>query len=242
MKIHFLKYNTHLLFVFALILSLSGCRVKEKKYDELRESMINDQIKARGIIDKNVIAAMSKIKRHDFVPENLKERSYEDTPLPIGYEQTISQPYIVAFMTELLKLNNKSRVLEIGTGSGYQAAVLAEICKEVYTIEIIDILSRNAMELLKSKGYTNVYFKTDDGYKGWPEKAPFDAIIVTCAPENIPPALKDQLAEGGTMLIPVGRSYVQKLVLIKKKNGMMNEQSVLPVRFVPMVDEEGNLH
>jgi protein-L-isoaspartate(D-aspartate) O-methyltransferase len=219
---------------------LNRCIPTYSKYDVKREQMVEEQIVARGIIDKKVIHAMSQVERHKFVPEELVNLSYDDHPLSIGFEQSISQPYIVAFMTELLELNGTSKVLEVGTGSGYQAAVLAQICKEVYTVEIVNALSEKAQNTIKEAGYNNVFFKVGDGYQGWAENAPFDAIIVTCAPENIPPALKNQLAEGGRMIIPVGRSYVQKLVLIKKVNGKMNEHTVLPVRFVPMVDEEGN--
>ncbi len=228
---------------YACIFSfISSCQNSEVKFEKQRNLMVEEQIKDRGIIDRNVINAMRTVKRHVFVPEELQEKSYGDFPLSIGFDQTIYQPYIVAFMTELLELDNQSRVLEIGTGSGYQAAVLASICKEVYTIEIVKQLSVNAQNILTKEGFNNIYFKVGDGYLGWPEKSPFDAIIVTCAPENIPPDLKDQLAEGGRMIIPVGRSYVQKLVLIRKINGKMSEQMVLPVRFAPMVDKEGNVY
>ena len=202
--------------------------------------MVEEQIKARGILNKEVINAMTEVKRHLFVPENLINKAYGDYQLSIGFDQTISQPYIVAYMTEILGLKKDDKVLEIGTGLGYQAAILSRLCSEVYTIEIVNELSVRAQKIIKSQGYNNIYFKVGDGYMGWQEHAPFNAIIVTCAPENIPPALEEQLAEGGRMIIPVGRSYVQKLVLIKKVNGKMKEQTVLTVRFFPMVDENGN--
>lgn len=242
MKIAFLNIIKTPLLAFISVTILFSCDSTESRFEKMRLKMVEEQIKSRDIIDKTVISAMGEVKRHKFVPEDLIDKAYEDYPLPIGYEQTISQPYIVAFMTEKLKLNNQSRVLEIGTGSGYQAAILSRICKEVYTIEIVSQLSEKAQKTIKSEGYDNIYFKIGDGYQGWPEKAFFDAIIVTCAPENIPPALVEQLAEGGSMIIPVGRSYVQQLVLIRKADGKMKEQSVLPVRFVPMVDEDGNFY
>jgi len=243
MKIHFLQHNRPGVLAIMIIAFVASCIGQESEYDKQRAEMVEKQIEDRGIIDKDVIVAMGKVKRHRFVPEKLKEKAYGDYPLPIGYNQTISQPYIVAYMTELLDLDEESKVLEIGTGSGYQSAVLSVICKEVYTIEIVSALSEKAQGVLNSEGYSNIFYKVGDGYRGWEEKAPFDAIIVTCAPENIPPALKKQLAEGGRMIIPVGgRNYVQKLVLIKKKNGKMDEKTVLPVQFVPMVDQEGNTY
>jgi protein-L-isoaspartate(D-aspartate) O-methyltransferase len=179
---------------------------------------------------------MKKVPRHVFVPPRNKAHSYGDHPLPIGHGQTISQPYIVAFMTEVLKLKPNYRVLEIGTGSGYQAAILAELVKTVYTIEIIEKLGQRATQTLAGLGYTNVHVKIGDGYKGWPEKAPFEAIIVTCAPERIPKPLIQQLKEGGRMIIPVGKAgTIQKLVMAIKKNGRLKSKVTMPVRFVPMV-------
>jgi protein-L-isoaspartate(D-aspartate) O-methyltransferase len=195
--------------------------------------MATEQLVARDIVDPKVLAAMRKIPRHRFVPEQLADSAYEDGPLPIGKEQTISQPYIVAFMTQVLRLRGKERVLEIGTGSGYQAAVLAEIVPEVHTIEIVPELAERARTLLRELGYFNVRGKAGDGYLGWPEKAPFDAILVTAAPDHIPQPLVDQLAPGGRMVIPVGQDH-QELVLIEKTREGIKQSSILPVRFVPM--------
>ena len=202
----------------------------------LRNRMVREQILARGVKDQRVLDAMRKVPRHLFVPQNVRTYAYNDYPLPIGYGQTISQPYIVAFMTEALHLKPNDRVLEIGTGSGYQAAVLAELGGEVYTIEIIEPLGKRARRTLDRLGYRNVQVKIGDGYKGWPEKAPFDAIMVTCAPEKVPEPLVDQLREGGRMIIPVGRAgAVQKLVSIVKKRGELETKEVMYVRFVPML-------
>ena len=175
--------------------------------------------------------------REEFVPADSRAATYEDGPLPIGYEQTISQPYIVAFMTEQLRLSPTDRVLEVGTGSGYQAAILAELGGEVYTIEIVEPLAQRAEATLQRLGYRNVHVKVGDGYKGWPEHAPFDAIIVTCAPDKVPQLLTDQLKEGGRMVIPVGDRFSQELYLLEKKNGQLKESVTLPVRFVPMSGE-----
>ena len=180
---------------------------------------------------------MGKVPREEFVPENARANAYTDEPLPIGYDQTISQPYIVAFMTQQLRPQQKDHVLEIGTGSGYQAAILAELVGEVYSIEIIDPLAKKAEATLQRLGYKNVHVKTGDGYKGWPEHAPFDAIIVTCAPDHVPQPLIDQLKQNGRMIIPVGGLGDQSLYLLEKKNGKLERQAVLPVRFVPMAGE-----
>jgi protein-L-isoaspartate(D-aspartate) O-methyltransferase len=201
--------------------------------------MVNEQIRGRGISDTRVLNAMIKVPRHLFVQEPFTKKAYDDRPLPIGLNQTISQPYIVAFMTEVLKLKATDRVLEIGTGSGYQAAILAEICDSVYTIEIFESLAGRARKTLNQLGYKNILVKQGDGYRGWPEHAPFDVIIVTCAPTRIPQPLKDQLAEQGRMIIPVGESTVQKLILLVKNKGKILEETVLPVIFVPMIDERG---
>jgi len=198
--------------------------------------MVKEQIIKRGIKDKRVIEAMRKVRRHEFVPEEYRHLAYSDQPLPIGYEQTISQPYIVALMTELLNLKGNEKVLEIGTGSGYQAAILAELTKEVYTIEILEPLAISAKNRLKKLGYENVKVRCGDGYKGWPEHAPFDGIIVTCAPEHIPDPLVEQLKVGGRMVIPVGK-YLQELVLITKTEHGIEKRSVAPVAFVPMRGE-----
>lgn len=199
-----------------------------------RQEMIRSQIEARGIKDKKVLAAMKKVKRHLFVPPGLRNFAYYDQPLPVGQGQTISQPYIVALMTELLLLKGDEKVLEIGTGSGYQAAILAEIASEVYTIEILPVLAQRAEGLLNQLGYKNIKVRCGDGYQGWPEQAPFDAIIVTCAPPNIPQALIDQLADGGRLVIPLGEEVQELKVLVKKKDKIEIEY-IIPVRFVPMV-------
>jgi protein-L-isoaspartate(D-aspartate) O-methyltransferase len=203
-----------------------------------RELMVERQIKARGIKNEKVLAALLKVERHLFVPEYLKDSAYIDSPLPIGEGQTISQPYIVALMTELLVLQGSERVLEIGTGSGYQAVILAEIAKEVYTIEIVKVLAEGAQKTIKKLGYKNIKVKYGDGYLGWKEFAPFDRIIVTCAPESIPQPLIEQLSEGGRMVIPVGaEDTIQELQVVEKKQDTIKNISSIPVRFVPMTRE-----
>jgi len=206
-------------------------------YAAQRERMVKEQIVMRGVVEERVLAAMRKVPREEFVPEEYRAESYTDRPLPIGYDQTISQPFIVAFMTEELRPQSTHRVLEIGTGSGYQAAILAELVAEVYSVEIIEPLAKNAESTLQRLGYKNVYVRAGDGYKGWPEHAPFDSIIVTCAPERVPQPLIDQLKEGGRMIIPVGAKFAQELYLLEKKNGRLEQSAVLPVRFVPMAGE-----
>jgi protein-L-isoaspartate(D-aspartate) O-methyltransferase len=205
-------------------------------YRAARERMVREQIEARGVRDARVLAAMRKVQRHLFVPEQMIPHAYTDQPLPIGHRQTISQPYIVAFMTEALQLKPQDRVLEIGTGSGYQAAVLAELVREVYSIEIVEPLAKEAEERLKQLGYSNLKLRVGDGYRGWPEAAPFDAIMVTAAPDHIPPALIDQLSEGGRLVVPVGRFH-QELVRIRRTPKGIKQEELLPVRFVPMVGE-----
>ena len=205
-----------------------------------REAMVREQLITRGISDPEVLSVFRKVPRHAFVPQQYLRSAYSDQPLPIGEGQTISQPYIVAYMTEILDLKPGKKVLEIGTGSGYQAAILAEMGAEVYSVELIKPLGENAGKILTSLGYTNIRLKTGDGYSGWPEYAPFDAILVTCSPSEIPSPLKEQLAEGGKMIIPVGEQFiVQYLYLLEKKNGKIRQKNVMPVRFVPMVDEKG---
>ncbi len=213
----------------------------EDEYYQERKKMVETQIEARGIKDKDVLQAMLRVKRHLFVPQKEQYLAYTDEPLPIGENQTISQPYIVALMTELLELKGTEKVLEIGTGSGYQAAILGELAKEVYTIEILQPLAERAGILINELGYKNIHIKCGDGYLGWPEFAPFDAIIVTCAPDEIPKALLEQLSEGGKMVIPVG-TYYQKLQLIKKTGDRHAVEDIIPVMFVPMIrggDEKG---
>ncbi len=203
-----------------------------------RQRMVKQQLKARGIKDERVLAAMAKVLREEFIPVDARLSAYEDGPLHIGYDQTISQPYVVAFMTEQLRPKQSDRVLEIGSGSGYQAAILGELVAEVYTIEIVEPLAKSAEATLQRLGYNNVHIKIGDGYKGWPEEAPFDAIIVTCAPEKVPQPLVDQLKDGGRMVIPVGERFAQQLYLLEKKNGQLKESVTLPVRFVPMLREQ----
>ncbi|MFZ5515682.1 MAG: protein-L-isoaspartate(D-aspartate) O-methyltransferase [Candidatus Zhuqueibacterota bacterium] len=202
-----------------------------------RLAMVDAQINRRGVADSLVLNAMRKVPRHEFVPAHLKKQAYIDSPLPIGEDQTISQPYIVGFMTECLSLTGHEKVLEIGTGSGYQAAVLAEIVDSVFTIEIVPSLGQRSRTLLHDLGYKNIHVRIGDGYQGWPDQAPFDAIIVTAAPGHIPQPLIDQLKPGGRMIIPVG-DYYQELVLLTKNNaGEIARKSILPVRFVPMTGE-----
>jgi len=203
--------------------------------EALRERLVG-KIVAHGISDEKVIAAMKNVQRHEFVPEKYRSDAYDDRPLPIGLKQTISQPFVVAYMTQMLKLDGDEKVLEIGTGSGYQAAVLAEIVDEVYTIEILEPLAKSAEKTLKRLGYDDVVVMAGDGYRGWPEHAPFDAIIVTAAPDHIPQPLVEQLAIGGRMVIPVGK-WGQKLTLITKDKDGVKKQEDLPVIFVPMTGE-----
>ncbi len=203
---------------------------------EAREHMVREQIEARGIHDGRVLEAMRSIPRHLFVPPEMVPYSYADSPLPIGHGQTISQPYIVAFMSEALELKPKDKVLEVGTGSGYQAAVLARLAREVYSIEIIEPLAKQAAERLSRLGFSNVHVRAGDGYRGWPEAAPFDAIIVTAAPDHVPQPLIDQLRVGGRLVLPVGR-FDQELVRIRRTTEGPRQETLLPVRFVPMVGE-----
>ena len=193
---------------------------------------------ARGITDRKILEAFREVPRHKFVLPEYTRFAYNDYPLPIEEGQTISQPFIVAYMTDVLELKSTDRVLEVGTGSGYQAAILAQICDSVYTIEIFESLTEKAKSVFEELGYDNIYCKTGDGYQGWPAKAPFDAIIVTCAPTHVPQPLKDQLSEGGRLVVPVGEGQVQHLVLLQKKNGKIKQKNILPVRFVPMIDDE----
>jgi len=203
-------------------------------YERQRYEMVEDQIYRRSVKDELVLKAMRKVPRHEFVPRNLQDLAYRDHPLPIGEDQTISQPYIVAFMTECLQLKGGEKVLEIGTGSAYQAAILAEIAAEVYTIEIIPSLTEEAEQRVKRLGYQNIHVHCADGYQGWPEQAPFDGIIVTAAPPRIPQPLIDQLKTGGKMIIPVGDSFQELILVEKSTKGNISKRSVLPVRFVPM--------
>lgn len=217
---------------------LPGCGSAREGGDRAAERarMIEDQIVRRGVSNPLVLAAMRKVPRHLFVPEEVRFAAYDDEPLPIGHDQTISQPYIVAFMTEALGLRGGERVLEVGTGSGYQAAVLAEIAGEVFTIEIVEPLASRAADTLRRLGHENVRVRAGDGYRGWPDHAPFEAIMVTAAPDHVPEPLLEQLAPGGRMIIPVGQAS-QELLLLEKTPEGIRRRSVLPVRFVPMTGE-----
>ncbi len=210
-----------------------------KERAEERLAMVEHQIVGRGIRDPNVLRAMRTVPRHAFVPTNRQRQAYEDYPLPIGEGQTISQPYVVAFMTEALQLDPNAVVLEIGTGSGYQAAVCAEIARRVYTIEIVEPLAKSAAERLRKLGYVNVFVKAGDGYQGWPDRGPFDAIIGTAAAPQVPPALLEQLDRGGRMILPVGdaRGFQYLVLITKDAEGMLHRKSVMPVRFVPMTGQ-----
>jgi protein-L-isoaspartate(D-aspartate) O-methyltransferase len=210
---------------------------QHRDFAAARARMVAEQIRARGITNSGVLQAMGEVPRHELVAEAMRSEAYSDQPLPIGHGQTISQPYVVAFMTEQLAPKRTDRVLEIGTGSGYQAAVLSRLVDQVYSIEIVKELAERAAADLARLNYTNVHVRAGDGYKGWPEAAPFDAVIVTCAPEDVPRPLVDQLKEGGRMIIPVGDSLQQELILITKSGGELRRQAVLPVRFVPMTGE-----
>jgi len=221
-------------------LTALSCRPAQEKDEgtlaRAREEMVERQIVARGVRDERVLAAMRKVPRREFVPEPLAAQAHDDHPLPIGHGQTISQPYIVAYMTEALGLEGGETVLEVGTGSGYQAAVLAVIAARVYTIEIVAPLAEEARERLEKLGYDNVEVRAGDGYQGWPEAAPFDAIMVTAAAPRVPEPLKAQLRDGGRLVLPVGDEW-QELVVITRRGDRFEEKRVLPVRFVPMTGE-----
>ena len=228
---------------------ISGCHsrvspapeklIQEDPRTEARMKMIREQLigPGRGITHAGVLKAMETVPRHEFVEAAQQGEAYEDRPLPIGHGQTISQPYVVAYMTEVLDPRPEDRVLEVGTGSGYQAAILSRLVSEVFTIEIVAPLGEQAMRTLARLDYRNVHVRTGDGYQGWPSEAPFDAVIVTCAPDHVPQPLVDQLKEGGRMIIPVGNQLSQELVLLEKEQGVLHQRSVLPVRFVPMTGE-----
>jgi len=230
-----------------LLGSVAACQRPETQQDSMsvksdardpsasdRMRMVDEQLRARGIRDAGVLAAMARVPRHEFVDSAFRHLAYADHPLPIGFDQTISQPFIVAYMTEAARISPEEKVLEIGTGSGYQAAILAELAREVYTIEIIPELAERARSVLRERGYANVEVRTGDGYAGWQEKAPFDAILVTAAPDHVPQALVDQLAVNGRMIIPVGAGEQEMRVLTRTTTGVV-EQSTLQVRFVPLV-------
>lgn len=225
------------MFLYILILAMGGIITGQAdKYVSARNRMVREQIVSRGITDQMVLNAMRKVPRHLFVKSSSKDEAYNDYPMSIGYGQTISQPYIVAFMTEAVRPSSGKRVLEIGTGSGYQAAILAEIVDTVYTVEIIPQLAAESDERLKRLGYRNIIVKNGDGYIGWPEHAPYDIIVVTAAPEEIPKPLVDQLAENGRLVIPVGpAAAVQELILVIKKEGRIVQSRLTFVRFVPFL-------
>jgi protein-L-isoaspartate(D-aspartate) O-methyltransferase len=224
----------------SIVFARENIGLTEEDYAWKRKNMVERQIVARGVRDKKVLEAMESVPRHLFIPEEFRQYSYYDQPLPIGLGQTISQPYIVALMTEMLDVDNDDIILEIGTGSGYQAAVLSKIVKEVYTIEIIEDLGLQAEERLKRLGFNNVYVKIADGSHGWPDRAPFDAIIVTAAAEKIPDPLIKQLKSGGKMVIPVDSSiFGQDLLIVEKdENGEISVEKTIPVRFVPLIEGE----
>ena len=235
-----LRYFRRTVWIISFTIASLIFAQNDKDYEELREAMVKTQIESRGVKDEDVLSVMRDVPRHLFIGESLWSKAYSDGPLPIGHGQTISQPYIVAFMTELLRPDTHHMILEIGTGSGYQAAVLAKLVHHVYTIEIVPELGRNAKAALKRLGYDNISVRVGDGYKGWPEEEPFDRIIVTAAPEKVPEALVDQLKPGGRMVLPVGpRWWGQDLLVIEKdERGKVVRKNTIPVRFVPMVHQE----
>jgi protein-L-isoaspartate(D-aspartate) O-methyltransferase len=232
--------------ISGLVAILIGCfeaklAFADDAYASARGAMVKNQLMAGGISDPQVLQAMSEVPRHEFVPMAVRAFAYADGPLPIGHGQTISQPFIVAYMTQALELTKDDRVLEVGTGSGYQAAILGKLCKEVYTIEIVPPLAQSSQLVLGRLGFENVHVRQGDGYLGWPEEAPFDAIIVTCAPDHVPEPLVNQLKEGGRLVIPIGEDgAVQQLVLLRKKDGKILRENKLDVRFVPMTGKATN--
>jgi len=236
MKTNIIKINLLLLFIFLSPFVYPQTDLSPEILSQKRQKMVKTQIEKRGISDIRVLNAMLKVERHRFIPLSLLDQAYDDTPLPIGENQTISQPYIVALMTQLLMLEKNHKVLEIGTGSGYQAAILAELADSVFTIEIVPSLTERAKNILDTLGYKNIVVKTGDGYQGWEEHAPYDAIIVTCAPPEIPQPLLNQLADSGRMVIPVG-SLWQELLLLKKTDKGIIKKEITPVLFVPMTGE-----
>ena len=234
----FMHFYSHAIVSGAIVLLFwnrggNGAGDNEAEFTRRRNLMLRSQISARGVRDPRVLEAMTKVPRHEFVPRQMQMQAYDDGPVVIGEGQTISQPYIVAFMTEQAGVNPECKVLEVGTGSGYQTAVLADIASQVFTVEIVALLQSRAKEVLNRLGYHNIHFRLGDGYEGWPEEAPFDAILVTAAPDHVPLELVSQLKIGGRMVIPIG-DYSQDLELITRTETGHVRQSVLPVRFVPM--------
>jgi protein-L-isoaspartate(D-aspartate) O-methyltransferase len=226
---------------FVVMLTLTAFGQTPDKFREARQRMVKECIEREGIKDPRVLDAMRTVPRHEFVRTGLQKEAYHDTALPIGNQQTISPPFVVAYMTETIEPKESDRVLEIGTGSGYQAAVLSGLVKDVYTIEIVDPLGKDAERRLKRLGYKNVFVKVGDGYLGWPEHAPFDKIIVTCSPENVPQPLVQQLKEGGKLLIPLGERYQQTFHLFEKKGGKLEQRKLIPTLFVPMTGKSEDL-
>lgn len=218
------------------LLAASACAAQNPDWAKLRAKMVEEQIKDRGIKDERVLKALGKVPRHEFVPKDERANAYRDGPLPIGHEQTISQPYIVALMTEESRPKAEHKVLEVGTGSGYQAAVLAELVKDVYTIELVPELAKEAKDRLERLGYKNVHAKAGDGYKGWAEAGPFDAVVVTCGADHVPDPLFEQLKPGGVLVIPVGKTTAEQslLAITKDDKGARKTRDLGPVRFVPL--------
>lgn len=215
----------------------SARAVETDEWAEARAKMVEETVASRDVTDERVLAAMRAVPRHEFVPEGQRADAYEDHPLPIGHEQTISQPYIVGLMTQLADVDRGDKVLEVGTGSGYQAAVLGELGAQVWSIEIVEPLARRAQRTLERLGYEDVHVRAGDGYRGWPEHAPFDAIVITAAPPRIPEPLKEQLKVGGRMVVPVGEDGMQELVVLTRTEEGFERTDVIPVRFVPMTGE-----
>ena len=232
-----LRIHVVLFVLFVPFVLTASATAQQKRFDDLRDDMVTAHIEAEGITNAAVLKAMRIVPRHEFVLSAQKARAYEDLALPIGHQQTISPPYIVAYMTNELDPQSEDRVLEIGTGSGYQASILAQIVKDVYTIEIVSPLSKSAEKRMRDLGYTNVHCLDGDGFKGWPEHAPFDKIIVTCSPESIPQPLVDQLKDGGRMIVPVGERYQQTFHLLVKEDGKLKDERLASTLFVPMTGE-----
>lgn len=231
------KLTTSIVWVSFIGIMSSFLFHQDLDYEKRRHQMVLNQLQQRGITHQATLEAMRMVPRHEFVPAQYQSLAYDDRPLPVGFGQTISQPFMVAYMTQVIQPDADDKVLEIGTGSGYQAAVLAEIVDQVYTIEIIPGLAQQARKILSSR-YSNITLKQGDGYQGWEEHAPYDAIIVTAAPEQIPPPLIGQLKDGGRMVIPTGPAgAIQELILVEKHNGRITQQRLLPVRFVPFLRE-----
>ena len=220
-----------------LLMSSAAAAQRGDSYQDVREQMVRREIVGRGVRDPRVCNAMREVPRHLFVPADMRKYAYTDAAIPIGYGQTITSPFVVAYMTEQLEPQPEDKVLEIGTGSGYQASVLSRLVADVYTIEIVDPLGRRAAATMQRLGYSNVHARVGDGYQGWPEHAPFDKIIVTCSPEKVPPALVGQLKEGGRLVVPLGERFQQSLFLFRKVNGQLQKEKLESTFFVPMTGQ-----